>query len=455
MSADSQAVPLDQPVRSPTVWTHAAETARLAAPVIVSRTGLVVMMAVDTAIVGRYGAADLAHFGLALLPANLMIQGGVGLLLGTIAMTAHAVGGWRPRDCGAVWRNSVPYALLLGLAMAAVSFLVEPVYRAAGQDPEVAAGGAAVTAILGLGTPGMLLYATTGFFLEGLRRPVPVMLTMLAANLLNAGLAYALVWGAFGLPALGAEGAAASTAAVRWVMGLGLVAYVWWMPDRDRWGVRGGFAGWWRGGRRQRTLGYAAGLSMAVESLAFTSLGFFAGVISPLALGAFTIALNLVALPFMAAVGFAAATAVRVGVAYGQGDRRGMILAGWVGLCVSSLFLSAVGVLYHVAPDLPASVYTRDPEVLARVVPLVAFAAWVVVVDGGQTVMGNALRGRNDAWMPTVLHFLSYAVVMIPVSAFLAFGLGRGERGLFEGILIASVVSVSVLSCRFALLSRR
>lgn len=434
---------------------HAAELVRLAAPVIVSRAGLMVMMAVDTAIVGRFGAQDLAFFGLAHLPSNLMIGAGVGLLLGTVAMTAHALGAEQPAECGRVWRRSVPYALLLGVLMGLVSLLGGPFFRLAGQAPDVAEGGAQVLAVLGLGLPGMLLYTTTGFFLEGIKRPVPVMLAMIAANLLNLGLAYALVWGAWGLPALGAVGSAWATTIVRWSMGLGLVAYVWSMHDHERWNVRGGWAGWWRDGAGQRRLGYAAGLSIGVESASFGALGLLAGMISPLALGAYTVGLNLIAVPFMAAVGLASATAVRVAVARGRGDGPDMALAGWTGLAVTSAVLALVGVLYRLAPEAVAGIYTSDPELLARVAPLIAFSAWILVLDGGQVVMAHALRGRHDVWVPTVLHFVSYAGVMMPVSALLAFVLGREEQGLFEAILIASMVSVTILSSRFALLSRR
>lgn len=435
---------------------HTAELLRLAAPVIVSRAGLMVMMAVDTAIVGRFSAQELAFFGLAHLPSNMMIGVGVGLLMGTVAMTAHAFGAGRPDACGRVWRRSVPYALLMGGLMALAALLFGgPLFRLTGQEPHVADGGAAVLTVLGLGMPGMMLYTTTGFFLEGLKRPVPVMLAMVAGNVVNLGLAYGLVWGAWGLPALGAVGSAWATTSIRWAMGLGLAAYVWGMRDHARWGVRGGWGGWWRDGGRQRHFGYAAGLSIGVESGAFAGLGLFAGMISPLALGAYTVGLNLIAVPFMAAVGLASATAVRVAMAQGRGDRLDMALAGWTGLAVTSVILALVGVLYGVLPELVAGIYTGDPALLARVVPLIGFSAWILVVDGGQAVMANALRGRHDAWVPTVLHFVSYAVVMIPVSALSAFGLGRAEQGLFDGILVASVVSVSILSLRFAMLSRR
>lgn len=439
----------------PRLRGHIAELLRLAAPVVVSRAGLMVMMAVDTAIVGRFAAQELAYYGLAHLPANMMVGTGVGLLLGTLAMTAHALGSGEDAECGRVWRRSLPYALLLGVLFTAISLLGEPLFRATGQSADMARGGALVLAVLGLGAPGMMLYITTGSFLEGIKRPMPGMVAMVLGNLVNALLAWMLVWGHGGFPALGAAGSAWATTAVRWGMGLGLVAYVWWMKDHDRWQVRVPVAGWWREARKQRMLGYAAGLSIGVESGAFAVLGLFAGMISPLALGAYTIGLNLIALPFMGAVGLASATAVRVGVAFGRGDRSDMALAGWTGLGVTSAILAGVGVAYGLFPEAIGGIYTADPALLAQVAPLIAFGAWVLVADGGQTVMANALRGRHDAWVPTALHFVSYALVMIPISAFLTFGLERGERGLFEGILIASVVSVSVLALRFAALARR
>lgn len=434
---------------------HVGELLRLATPVIVSRAGLVVMMAVDTAIVGRYSAQELAYYGLAHLPSNLMITTGVGLLMGVVATTAHALGAGNEKECGRVWRRSIPYALLLSVLFALGSLAGGPFFRLTGQSPELVDGGAAVLAVLGLGAPGMMLYVATGFFLEGLKRPLPGMVVMIVGNLVNALLAWALVWGHLGFPAMGAVGSAWATTAVRWGMGIGLVLYAWRMRDHERWGVRAPAGAWWRDSHRQRHLGYAAGLSLAVESGAFAALGLFAGMISPLALGAYTVGLNLMALPFMAAVGLGSATAVRVGIAYGRRDRLDMALAGWTGLGVTSLILAVVGILYVGVPEQLAAIYSADPELIARVAPLIAFTAWVLVADGGQTVMANALRGRGDAWVPTALHVLSYAVVMIPVSALLAFGWGRGERGLFEGILIASVVSVTILSLRFARLSRR
>lgn len=435
---------------------HLAELLVLAVPVGVSRVGLMVMTAVDAAVVGRHSVHELAYFGLANLPVSLLTVSMVGLLLGTVALTAHAQGAGRDAECGAVLRSALPFGALVGIVCALTGLVAEPLLRAAGQSEEMADGAGPVFAALVLGCPGMALFSTASFFLEGLKRPLPGMLVMVVANVINLLLNLVLVTGWLGGPEWGAVGSALATAITRTAMGLALTGYIFWiMSDRERWAVRGPFRGWWRNGVRLRRFGYATGLSLTVEGAAFTVLGLFAGMLSPLAMGAFTISFNLIALSFMAAIGLASATAVRVGVGYGRRDAAEMAMAGWTGLGVTLVLLGGFGAIYHAMPVTIAAIYTDDGDLLARVAPLIAFSAWVLVADGAQAMMGNALRGRNDAWVPTLLHMVAYGVVMVPLSAWLAFGLERGVRGLLEAVLVAGVIALAVLSARFAWLCRR
>jgi multidrug resistance protein, MATE family len=428
---------------------------RLAMPVIIARAGIITMASVDTLMVGRYSAQELARLSLGTVPHGTLIAGGVGLLTGTIVMVAHALGAGRREECGAVWRRSIPYAVLVGLLFAVLCQFGPAFFRLAGQDPVLAEGGGAVLAIYGYGMPAAMLYVTTAFFLEGLRRPLPGMVAMIAANLLNVPLNWILIEGRLGLPAMGAAGSAWATTILRWGLAAGIVAYALCMRDARGFGARGGLAGWWRAGARSRRLGYAGGASQALESSAFMMLGLIAGWVGPLALGGYAIGLNLIALPFMAAVGMASATAVRVGEAHGREDPAGVAGAGWVGLGVTSAVLAVVAVFYALFPETIAAAFTKDADLLDLTAGLIAFSSFILVADGGQAVMANALRARGDAWMPAALHFLSYFAVMVPLSGVLAIALGRGVTGLFEGILVASLVSVGVLSLRFLVLARR
>ena len=430
------------------------ELLRLAAPVVVARLGIMGMQLVDTVMVGRFDSQELAFQAIALVPFQFLVVATLGLLIGTVAVAAQSFGREDFAECGAVWRRSIPYAVVIGLVGLAFCQFGEEFLALSGQTDILASEGGRVVTILGLGLPFYLIYLTTAFFLEGIKRPLPAMIVMIAANALNVALNWILIYGHLGFPAMGAEGSAWATTILRIAMVAALVGYVWFMADHDRFAVRRRASGGWRAGALQRRIGYSSGLSYTAESGSFAIVGLMAGWTGALSLAAFSIALNVIAIVFMVALGFGSATAVRVAVAYGRQDRANVAFAGWSGLAVNSLAMALLGLGMWLGSDVIASAYTVDPMTLLLTAPLIAFAATIVVADGGQTVMLHALRGRGETWAPTILHMISYFAVQVPVAYGLAFTLDRGVQGLFEGILVASIVAIALLSMRFHWLTR-
>ena len=96
-----------------------------------------------------------------------------------------------------------------------------------------------------------------------------------------------------------------------------------------------------------------------------------------------------------------------------------------------------------------ATGFTNDPELIARTAPMIAFIAFVLIADGGQSVMAHALRGCGETWVPAALHIIAYFMVMIPLAYYLALIKGQGAIGLFISILIASIISIFLASIRF------
>lgn len=434
---------------------HASELIRLASPVVVGRSGIMIMALVDTIMVGRFSTQELAYQGIGQAPVIPLLLAMMGLMMGTLVSSASAFGAGSFGECGSAWRRSLPLALGAGIGAALLCAWGEPLLGALGQSTELASGGGPVVQILGLGLPAALVFLTTNFFLEGIKRPVPGMVMVIAANIVNALLNWVLIYGHLGFPPMGAVGSAWATTGVRVFLAAGLVIYVWSMSDHARFGVRKRPAGGWEAWRAQRQIGYAAGASIGVEAAAFSVMSVFAGWLGAVPLASYSIALNLLSMVFMVAIGVGSATAVRVGIAHGTGSARNVALAGWTGLAVNTIAMSGFGLLFAAIPDGLVSAYTADPHLRALTVPVVAFSAWVLVVDGGQGVMANALRGRGETWAPTGLHVFSYIVVMVPVCWLLTFPLGHGVMGLFEGILIASAVSAGLLCGRFFWLGRR
>ena len=363
----------DLPVRE-----HVLHTLRLAGPVMLARAGLLVMISVDTIMCGRVAAQELAYYGIALAPHLGFVLVGIGLLMGTVVVTAQTDGAGRPAECGRIWRLGLLNGALSGSLFGLLLLPGEAILLALGQAPTISQGGGAVLVMFALGMPAMLMFAATTFFLEGIGRSTPGMAVMAVANLVNFGLNYALMFEPW---QMGAAGAALATSITRWFMFLALAGYVLAMRDRDHYGVAAPMAGRWILQRKLIRLGWPIAVSFGLEHGAFFAAATFAGWLGAVPLAAYQIVLNTMGVIYMLAIGLATATAVRVGNAVGRRDRSGLAKAGWVGVGLGIVvMLGLVPVLYGSSGDI-ARIYTEDPAVIAIAAPGLGLAAWILVAD--------------------------------------------------------------------------
>ena len=442
-------------VRPHTLRVQARETVRLAFPVMLARLGVLTIVAMDTAMSGHASGDDLAWYAVAVAPQVPLLLVGIGLLMGTVVMAAQAVGSGRPECCGAIWRTALTHAAGVGVLMAIACKFGESFLLATGQSGDIAAGGGRVLAALGLGLPGMLLYVATSFFLEGIGRPIPGMVIMIGANVLNVGLNWLLVFGHGGFPALGAEGAAIATSIVRWCMFAAAVLYVLRFVNRRRFGITAAGDPAERLGPRMRRIGLPAGLAHGMEASAFAAMTLIAGLLGAAEVGGYSIPMNLLALAFMGAIGVATAASVRVGNAVGRGDRSGVRWAGWVATGVAAVYMAGIAVIFGLAPAWFARLYTADAAVLAVAVPTLLVCAVAAVPDGVQTVLIGALRGASDVWPATALYIVAFWIVMVPLGYWLAVSRGMGAPGLMMAVAAGATLAAVLLGWRFRQVSAR
>ena len=428
---------------------------RLAVPVMLARLGVLTIVTMDTAMSGHASGDDLAWYSVAIAPQIPLLLVGIGLLTGTVVMTAQAVGAGSPERCGAIWRTALIHALVAGAVMAVACAFGESFLRAAGQSEGVVVGGGRVLAALGYGLPGMLLYVATIMFLEGIGRPIPGMVIIIGANVLNVALNWLLVFGHAGLPALGAEGAAIATSIVRWCMFAAAVLYVLRFVDRRRFGIATPRDPAERLGPRLRRIGLPMGIAHGLEASAFAAMTLIAGLLGTAQIGGYSIPMNLLALAFMGAIGLSTAASVRVGNAVGREDPAGVRWAGWVAVGVAVVYLAAVAVVFAVLPIRLAALYTSDASVLAIAAPAIVVCAVAAIPDGVQAVLMGVLRGATDVWPATVLYILAFWVVMVPLGYWLAIPQALGATGLMMAVVAGAVVASVLLGWRFRLVSTR
>lgn len=427
-----------------------ARLLRLAGPVVLARIGIMTMGLCDSIVVGRNSSAELAYLQLGLSPVSVVLVTLIGLLFGIQVVAARHVGEGAPARAGAVLRRGVVYALVLGLASAAALHFGAPLIMSASRlTPDLAGGGARVAAVLAISVVPHAVATACSFWMEGLARPVPGMIAMLVANLVNLGANLILV------PRYGAEGSAWATVASRFALLAFLGGYILLWRGGAAYGVRAPEPDGADAARKQREIGYGGGASSFVEMCAFASMTLYAGWLGGLGVATWGIVLNTSAMIFMVPLGLAAATGVLVGQAYGARDRAALVRAGRLGFTVCTVVTLAISLGVAFGARQIAEGYTRDPLLVAAVTPALLLATLFFVADGLQVVGAQALRARGDVIVPTVTHTLSYALFMLPLGYILTFTLGWGMDGILWSVIAASLLAAGFLIARFALLARR
>ena len=432
-----------------------SELFRLSIPIIIQRLGIMAMGIVDTMMIGHYLTSELEFQSLANMLITTIVVVCIGLMMGTMVLTSNAYGEKDYKKCGRVWWRSMPYSIVLGLFGTALCFFAEPLFLALDQDPVIAKGAAEICKVIALGIPMTMMMISATFFLESIHKPLPGMIMMLIANIVNVGLNYVFVYGHYGFDPMGAVGTAWATTIGRTLLAIALFIYVWNMKEKDKFGIREKISLKLKDWKMQRKIGYGTGLTNGVEHAGFAMLYIFAGWIGGIALSSMSITFNIFGVPFMIAIGISGATAVRVGVAYGRKDPLDMKIAGFSGLALSSIIMLPFMAAMLLIPEFFIKFFTSDMAVITYATPLLVICGMMVVVDCGQTIIGSALRGRRDVWIPTILYVISYLIIMVPLCHYLAFALGHGASGLMEGVVISSICSLILLTARFLFLCKQ
>lgn len=424
-----------------------ADVARLALPVAGVQLGLMAMGLVDTMMVGRVSAPDLAAVALGNL--FFFVSGifGVGVLMSLDPVVAQAVGAGDEEAAARAVQRGLLLACLLALLTALALLPAEFAFRLADQPPEVIpiAVGYVLASIPG--APPFFYFAVFRQSLQAMNRVAPILWTTLAANGINVFLNWVLIWGNLGVPRLGAVGSAWATTFARWFVAAMLLAVAWPLlrpllyPLRARIFEPLPLA-------RMLWLGVPIGIQMQLEWGAFAMTGLLMGVIGTNAMAGHQIALNLAAFAFMIPVGIGAAASVRVGQEVGRGNPDGARKAAGSAIALGLVFMLGTAAIFLTVPAFLGRVFTTDPAVIGVVVILLPIAGVFQVFDGLQAVAGGILRGVGDTRAPMWANILGFWGVGLPVALLLAFRLERGPAGLWWGLAVGLGAVALILAVR-------
>lgn len=421
----------------------------LAWPIMLTSLNWTLMHMVDVMVVGHFSTDQLAALAASRILTFISIVIGFAGLTGILVYASRADGGGRLAETGEIWRSG----LLLGLLLSALMVVVlggfaEPLLALFRVAPELHRPGAAVVQAMAIAFPAQFILAACSYFLEGISRPRRVMTVNLAMLPANALLAWALVGGHLGLPALGAVGAALATAIASWLGAAAMLAVIWLLPRAEARTVRD-----WSGEALVRALrgvprlawfGLMPAVGAGLELAGFAWLMVLSTQLGNAAAGAFQAMLSVHNIAFAFSMGFASAAGVRVGNAVGAGERdqawpRTMLAAG-----IATLILGLFSALLVFAAPQLVWPFSDDPEVRLLAESMLAIMGAFLIFDGLQFVFASALRSLGEQVWAGVNGIVGFFIVAGGLGALLV-GRGWGADGLAwaagAGMLVCAVLN--------------
>lgn len=459
---DTQHTEIAATPAKPGLWrAELIGTIKLALPIALTQLGQVAMMTSDLVLIGHLGDNAIAASALAQTLLFAAFVFGMGLVSAVAPLAAQAFGAREPRMVRRSLRVGLWASVMLGVPIMALQSSGESLLLALGQQKEAAyLAGQYIYGLSWCLIPAWWFIALRGF-MGAVNRPEPALWITIAAVPLNALLAYALIYGAFGLPRLEMLGAGLATT----IVNIGMCVAGFWIAYVQRpfkkFRVLNRFwrADWpllWR----LVVVGAPISASFLLEFGLFAGAAILMGWIGATALAAHQIALQIAAILFMVPFGISMAATVRVGHAVGRNDSAGTRRAGFaaigLGACFMASMVLVVVAFRHVIPLMFLGADATDAmATVALAATLLAIGSTFSVVDGIQTIAAGALRGLNDTRVPMIFAAISFWLVGFTASYALAFPAGLGAVGIWIGFTVGLGLYAALLVWRFDALTRR
>jgi MATE family multidrug resistance protein len=433
-------------------------TLQLATPVAIGLIASFGMNFVDTVMAGRLPAKDVALSALAIGGAvwSAMLMLSLGTLMALQPTVAQLHGAGRRTAVGAATRQAFWIAMAMSLPFVAVLYSGRPLLASLAIDQAIIPTAVEYMRAMAWGAPAICLVFLLRFFSEGTGHTRPTMYIGVMGVLFNIPLNWALMFGKFGLPALGARGCGYATAIVLWLQVLLLLGYV--RSHRHFRGF-GLFAQWdWPDLEQIRSMlriGLPIAVTIFVEGSLFMAAALLIGRLGPVPTAGHLIAINFSALVFMVPVGLASAVTTRVGNAIGRGDMHAARYAGKIGLLIVLGTQTLSAAIMFLFPSWVVGIYTNDPAVAAVAVSLLFYAAIFQYPDGIQVCASGALRGLKDTFVPMFYNMVSYWFIGLTLGYFLTFEREMGPAGMWIGMIGGLTAGAVLMLWRFLRSSAR
>ncbi len=401
------------------------EVLTVAWPASFSMLGRTLTQFVDGTMVSRLGPATISAQSNGGLVAFVPESFSIGVLSLVNTYVSQNMGAGRLRRCGQYTYAGLSVAMLLSLVICPMAIFARPLFALIGHAPDVQAMEVLYFRYMILSVPLTMSIRVLESFFYGLHKSGIVFIASAIANAFNIFGNWVLIFGRFGLPEMGLEGAAVASVLSWGLQFVILSAMFLSRPMHERFGTWFIRATRLSQCRQLISVGWPAGVSFLIDLSCWAIFStILIGSFGTQHLAAASAAIRWMHLSFMPSIGISIATTAIVGKYIGMGRHdiarkrahTAMFIAmAYMGLCGAAFLLlrhEMVAMFIHVSPAQAAEGFNRT-DMIVFGGRIMICAAMFQLFDALGIVFSGALKGAGDTLWPMLATGSLVIVVMI------------------------------------------
>ena len=423
---------------------------RLAVPIIAENLFQTMLGVVDMLMVSRLGAAAIAGVGTALQIMFLVLAALSAVTVGTTVLVARFTGARRPEEAS----HAAKQSLMLGVALAAVITLIghffsHSVIALLGAAPDVVQTGGDYLDVVAQMAIFMVLQMVCAGALRGAGDTRTPMIVTGLVNIINIIVAYTLIFGHFGFPALGVLGSAWGASVARGIGAAILLGLLFSGRRRVRIAGRAG----WRPDPDVMKRVLKIGLPSMIEQTLMSGGALLYSVIvigmGTAVYAAQRITFNALSISFMPGMGFGMAATTMTGQSLGAGRPDLARRAAWIAVRMAALWMGTMGIGLFIFGNQIMRLFTNDPTIISVGTAALRVIALSQPFQALGQVMAGSLRGAGDTRFPMYATGLSVWLIRLPFGVLFGPVLGWGLAGVYISNVMDAAARAAANYLRF------
>jgi len=429
---------------------HYLPNLKLALPVVFSQAGQMIVAIADTLMVGQIGATELAAVSFANSVFIIGFVLSIGLAVAVTPLVGKAYGASEPEKCSFWLKQGLVSNIVFAFLLMGIMFLSSRFLPFMGQEEKVIKLAVPYFLILVSSILPFSVFMVFKQFGEGISSTRLAMVVTLIANIVNIVLNYLLIFGKLGFPQMGVNGAGWATLISRVFMAITFVLVFYNLKFFKEYKIA--FKKVTLSTKELITtmkLGFPIGGQMVIEVFAFSMGAIMMGWMGEKPMAAHQIVISLASLTYMMALGLSSAATIKVSNYFGANDNKSLKYSAYAVIHKVILFMICNGIMFVSLRKILPDLFINDTEVISIAASLMIIAGVFQVFDGMQAVWLGILRGIQDVKIPSLIAFITWIVLALPVSYLCAFVFNMGPIGIWIGYLLGLFIASMLLMFRF------